>query len=164
MDPGDEQILGDVETYGWHMITVPADDHGPGFTYTIGLFKSYGHPEIILFGLPNEVMQGVVATAADLVRGGAKFLADTRTSEVLNGYDCVFKAVRPEHYREHLGYAMWYYRRIELDAFPALQCVWPDRAGFFPWDAGFHAANLVLQPALYAPGAVGERAVGGDAG
>jgi hypothetical protein len=34
-------LVDDVRTYGWHVITVPVDEHGPGFTYSIGLFKSY---------------------------------------------------------------------------------------------------------------------------
>ena len=55
------------------MISVPADEHGPGFTYTIGLYKSYAHPELILFGLATADMQRILDVAVTLIKGGRVF-------------------------------------------------------------------------------------------
>jgi len=148
-DPAEDKLLSDVSEYGWHMLTIPADDHGPGFTYTVGLFHSYAHPEVIVFGLPNQVMQRVVDVVATLVKGGQQFKSGDQTDDVLNGYSCAFRTVLRAHYRDHLGYAMWYYRRKGHAEFPALQCLWPDKDHHFPWDSECDAGISALQPALY---------------
>ena len=151
MDPADAKLLADVEQFGWHMITVSEDDQGPGFTYTIGLFYSYSHPEVIVFGLPNQAMQGVVDCIAGLVKGGVRFGDGDESDEVLDGYVCTFRRVLPAHYPAHLGYAKWFYKSRE---FPAIQCVWPDKAGHFPWQAECEPGIVRLQPALYEPAAL----------
>jgi len=56
MNGGDAQVPADIETYGWHVIEVPEDDEGPGFAFTIGLFRRFEHPELIVFGLPMNTM------------------------------------------------------------------------------------------------------------
>lgn len=151
MGAAEAKILSDVETYGWHMITVAEDREGPGFTYSIGLFKSYGHPEVIVQGLPIEVMQRIVDAIAALVKGGATFHDGDETTDVLENCACTFRAVRPERYREHFGCAMWFYKET---GFPALQCVWPDNQGRYPWNQRCQEGIRKLQPALYEPPAV----------
>jgi hypothetical protein len=130
MDAADAKLLADVKQHGWHMITVSEDDEGPGFTYTIGLFHTYQHPEVIVFGLPNRVMQGVVDCVAGLVKGGAQFADGEQSDRIINSYACIFRTVLQEHYAAHFGYANWFYKPKH---FPAVQCVWPDKAGRFPW-------------------------------
>jgi len=149
MDATESKIVSDVATVGWHMISVPADEHGPGFTYTIGLIKSYSHPEVIIFGLANEVMQRVVAVVATLVKGGRAFVNGDVTDEVLENYVCAFRTVRRAHYEDHLGYAMWFNRTVKREEFQTLQCVWPDRNRRFPWESECEEAIRRLQPALY---------------
>lgn len=34
---GIERVVDDVLTYGWHVVMVPEDEHGPGWAFTIGL-------------------------------------------------------------------------------------------------------------------------------
>lgn len=48
-------ILADIEKFGCHVALFEKDNYLPGFAYTIGLYKTYGHPEIICFGLKTEV-------------------------------------------------------------------------------------------------------------
>lgn len=145
-DAAAAKLLSDVQTYGWHMITVPEDEVGPGFTYSIGLFKSYGHPEVIVFGLPNDVMRSVVDTVASIVKSGQVFADGHESADVLDGYSSVFRAVRPEHYKEYFGYAIWFYAGT---TFPALQCVWPDNEHRYPWQSECQESIRRLQPALF---------------
>ena len=35
-DAGDVKLLEDVHRHGWHIVAVPADHHGPGFSFTVG--------------------------------------------------------------------------------------------------------------------------------
>jgi hypothetical protein len=148
-DPSEEKVFSDIATHGWHMISVPADEHGPGFTYTIGLYKSHAHPELIIFGLPTVEMQRILDVAVTLIKGGRVFRHGEQTEDVLNGYACAFRDVRRECYADHLGYAMWFYRTQQVESFPAQQCVWPDKDNHFPWQRECGEAIRQLQPSLY---------------
>jgi hypothetical protein len=59
-----------------------------------------------------------------------------------------FRRVLKRHYREYLGYARWFYQG---DAFPALQCVWPDKAYRYPWHRHASEPFRQRQPVLYDP-------------
>jgi hypothetical protein len=54
MTGGDAEMQADIATYGWHVIKVFEDDEGPSFAFTIGLYKRFGHPELVVFGLPLD--------------------------------------------------------------------------------------------------------------
>jgi len=51
LDEGDKQLLSDVQTYGWHVLIIEEDDEGPGYGFSVGLFHTFGHPEVVVFGL-----------------------------------------------------------------------------------------------------------------
>jgi hypothetical protein len=91
-------------------------------------------------------MQGIVDTIASLVKSGRSFQDGDETSDVLEGYPCTLRTVRPEHYRDHVGYAMWFYKGA---SFPVLQCVWPDNGRRYPWHEDCQDGIRRLQPALY---------------
>ena len=59
-----------------------------------------------------------------------------------------FRRMAPRHVREYLGYAIWFHGGVR---FPALQCIWADPEGRFPWDAWFPREARGLQPTLYEP-------------
>ena len=130
----DEKAKSDVEELGWHVIKVAEDAAGPGFAFTIGLTHNFGHPELIVFGLPPDVMHQILNLAGDNIRACAeKFESGMKTTELLEGYPCCFIEFPKSSYHEFLGYAIWFYKGEEFDV---LQCVWPDKAGRFPWEAG----------------------------
>jgi hypothetical protein len=143
----DEQVVHDVEKYGWHVIHVMADAEGPSFAYTIGLTERYGHPEIIVFGLPSTVTHPVLNQIGEAVKSGQRFDPGSASDAFLEGHACHFVAFPRAQYRAFLGYALWFY---DGDGFPAVQCVWPDRAGRFPWSGSMEADLKALQP-VFAP-------------
>ena len=49
-----------IEKFGLQVIMVNATDYSPSFAYSIGLYKTYNHPEIICFGLPNDLGHGII--------------------------------------------------------------------------------------------------------
>ena len=130
LDDDERKIVEDVESVGWHVIAIEEDEEGPGFAYTIGLHHSFGHPEVIVFGLRTETLFQIVNTIGEAVKDGTKFEADHESGDVLNDYLVHFRAIDRRHYNEYLGYAQWFYNG---DGFPALQCVWPDSEGHYPW-------------------------------
>src|SRR5437868_12056075 len=122
-DDHDRQLLADVEKHGWHVIRVKEDEEGPAFAYSVGLHRSFGHPEVIVFGLPLRVMHQIVNAVGEEVRSGERFEHLDESGEILEGYHVAFRTVERRQYADYLGYALWFYRG---DGFPALQCLWPD--------------------------------------
>jgi hypothetical protein len=53
---------------------IPAGDRHdePAFAYTTGLYKTFGHPELICFGLRHEVMHGMLNICGDRVKAGER--------------------------------------------------------------------------------------------
>jgi len=141
----DEKVIADVAEFGWHVVKVAEDANGPGFAFTIGLTKTFGHPEVIIFGLPLETMHVVLNNVGAIVREGTPLRPGRVTEDVLEGYACEVVRVPSAAYREFFGYARWFYKG---DSFEALQCVWPDRNGRFPWDQDVIDAVKACQPLL----------------
>ncbi len=142
-DERDRKLLADVEQHGWHVIGIEADDEGPGFAYSIGLFRTFSHPEIVVFGLPVKVMHPIINGIGEQVRNGSSFEHLDEASEVLEGYSVCFRNVERKHYKEFLGYARWFYQG---DDFPVLQCVWPDKQHRYPWHPDFNENLAGQQP------------------
>jgi hypothetical protein len=130
-DDSDEQrLIDDVEQFGWHVIGIEADPEVPGFAYSVGMFHTLDHPEIIIFGLKDaKTMMQIINAIGDEVRKGTNFQYWYESDQILDGYSCVFRTVPKEVYPEYLGYAMWYYRP---ESVPFLQCIWPDNQGRYP--------------------------------
>lgn len=141
----ERKILDDVEQHGLHIVTVPEDEEGPGFAFSVGLWENFEHPEVILFGLPPDVAIDLLNGLADEVDDGKQFVDGTKHDGLLANYPVRFVAVPREQYRDFLGTARWAY---ESDDFPAVQLVWPDKQGRWPWDAGVREAFRELQPVL----------------
>jgi uncharacterized protein DUF4262 len=46
LDDHERKAVADVKKHGWHVLKVLEDDRGPAFAYTVGLYHSFGHPEL----------------------------------------------------------------------------------------------------------------------
>jgi hypothetical protein len=145
MTGGDEQMRADIATYGWHVIKVFEDDEGPAFAFTIGLYRRFEHPELIVFGLPLDTMHLMLNGAGEAVRAGRSYVAGQDYEDILEGYSCTFRPVPTRLYEEYLGSARGYY---ESDEFPAMQLIWPDREHRYPWAAPPDAWIRRAQPVL----------------
>ena len=126
------------------MNVLPEADHSP-HSYSIGLFASFEHPEIVITGLPGDRAHKFINNIADEIKGGATFEADCRYGHLIEGYDVAFVRVRHDVYPEYFGRAIDYYADI---AFPVVQMVWPDRHQHFPWQPECEAEIRKLQPVL----------------
>src|SRR5947209_11847293 len=72
-DEHDRKLLGDVARHGWHVIGVEEDEEGPAFAYSIGLYRTFGHPEVIVLGLPVRVLHRIINAVGEEVRSGERF-------------------------------------------------------------------------------------------
>jgi hypothetical protein len=128
-DAADHGVIENVKKFGWSVTGVPADENGPGWSYTIGRWHSLGEPELAMFGLDLRVMQSCLN-----ILGHRDGLADGQShDDVVNGYPVRLRTVEPDWYRAFFGQAIWFYRRPPI---PFLEVVWPNRDGAFPWDDG----------------------------
>lgn len=144
-----DKIKNDVREHGMHIIGVMGDASGPPFSYSIGLYANYKHPEIIICGMDQQTAHTVInCCIGDLIKEGKVFSDGQTSSELLQGYDCAFREVSVVHYQEYLGQAQWFYQG---NAFPCLQCFWPDEQGKFPWDEDADSDCKELQPLLFNP-------------
>ncbi len=148
IDDSDRKLLTDVERVGWHIVGIYDDEEGPGYAFSVGLFHTFGHPEIIVFGLPQETAGRIINIIGIQVQGGKRFKANDLSNDVAEGLPVVFKMVPKDSYRQYIGYALWFYRSFD---FPVLQCVWPDKAGLFAWQDGYDHGFDQLQPILANP-------------
>ncbi|WP_111672321.1 DUF4262 domain-containing protein [Algoriphagus litoralis] len=141
-----QAILENIERYGCHLALLEADSYLPAFVYSIGLFKKFGHPELICFGLKTDVMASILNIACDLIKSGETLTTNRLYSEFLEGYQIQFIPVDKDFYPNYVGYGGWFYGNT-FD-FPLLQLVWPDKQQRFPWDQDFNSNWKFSQPLL----------------
>ena len=66
LDAQERKALEDVQQHGLHLVHVLPNGDTPGWTYSIGLWHNYRHPELVVFGLSREVCHEVLNHAASL--------------------------------------------------------------------------------------------------
>lgn len=125
------RVNDNIDRYGWHVQHVPGDPTLPSLSYTVGLAK-WGHPEIVVLGLQMTVAQSLLNTLGDRVRAGSRLEAGQRLGDVVPSYVCALVAVADTRL---LTVANAIYRG-DGPPVAALQLVWPDPSGRFPWQPG----------------------------
>ena len=145
MDERVGELAADVATHGWIVMRISADSPGPDFAYSIGLVRTYGHPEIIIVGLPMDVAHQIINDVGAAVRDGTRFKAGETSDAFFNGYDVTFRAVPEYQYGAYLGWGRRFYGNSE---FPVLQLVYPDPDGRWPWQEAVTPEFRELQPVL----------------
>jgi hypothetical protein len=135
-DPGERKVLDDIAKYGWHCVNILEEADQPPWSFTIGLFESWKHPELVIFGLKRDIAHEILnIVAADLAAGKSPDLSRPN-DDLAEGYSCMFLEVPKASYRKYVGFACWYYRG---NNFPLYQIAWPSKEGAFPWEA--HASD-----------------------
>jgi hypothetical protein len=113
---------------------VSGNSPAPDFGFTIGLFATHDHPEIVVVGLGREMVSWLLTHIAEQVRDGRRFDDVREFDRVLeNQYGCRFRALSRKLRLDHLGTAIWFYQGT---AFPALQAFVPDVNRRYRWEEG----------------------------
>lgn len=142
----DRKVIYDINTHGWHVTIVLPDGANPGWAYSIGLFHTFRHPEILVFGLDGDLMHQLINHVGREARRGARIEPEQEYGDIIERYRCMFRPVNTSWYPHVLCYATWFYKG---SAFPALQLFWPDKAQRYPWDPNFESRFLGDQPLLF---------------
>lgn len=141
----EKRILSDVEEHGFHVALFNGDGYSPSFAYTIGLFKTYGYPELICFGLTLDLLHSVLWSGKRLLDKQSAPDESVGYPNFLEGFNVRFVKVDKVRYPDYFGYAGWFYDSWD---FPAMQIVWPDKQALFPWKEGFNPDWKFSQPLL----------------
>jgi hypothetical protein len=148
LDAADLRLLADVSQRGFHVLLVEPGSDAPSYALSVGLFRSFDHPEVAVFGLPPELLTGAIERVGERVRAGARFEHGAIAEGLVPGRLAAFRTVAPRRYPAYLGYAVWYHGG---PFFPALQCIWSDGEGRFPWAPWFPREARDAQPVLFEP-------------
>lgn len=134
-----------IEKYGLVVNQIEATEYLPSFAYSIGLWETYKHPEIICFGLSIELMHEIINDVAALIKDGQTIVAGEVNTEIFKDARAAFLPVDKRNIADYFNPAISYYN---TDDFPALQLVWADEADLLPWETGFDKSLIHYQPLL----------------
>lgn len=149
----EQDIVSDVREHGCHIafVTDPAREI-PDFAYSVGFPETVGQPEVIVFGLPREVMAFMINEAWRQCRAGLQLENGLEVSGLLDGHHCVVGVIpAPNITANYFRAAMWFHHFSTGGPLTdACQIIWPGvEDGLFPWQDG--CADIVrnLQPCLF---------------
>jgi len=73
-DKHELKAIEDIRNHGVHILHV-FDEKGeaPEFSYTVGLWHTYGHPEILISGLKESLRQSLLNHLNRLIAKGREF-------------------------------------------------------------------------------------------
>ena len=140
-----DQTKSNIEKYGLTVIILEATEYLPAFAYSIGLWKTFNHPEIICLGLTTKNLHALINDVAELVKQGQIIKSNKIYDNFFNNSDTQFVKVDKSYLTHYFGSAINYYNP---EQFPALQFVWTDRKNKYPWDIDFEEEFKYRQPLL----------------
>jgi hypothetical protein len=140
-----EQTKLNITKFGLQIIMVTSTNYSPSFAYSIGLTKTYNHPEIICFGLPNDLAHEIINDVAEIVKNGEIIESGKDYSKIFKNSRATFLKVDKRNISDYFGSGLNYY---ENEEFNVLQLVWTDRNDKFPWEENFEEEFLYKQPLL----------------
>ncbi|HEX2900153.1 MAG TPA: DUF4262 domain-containing protein [Bacteroidia bacterium] len=142
----EERIKSNVKKFGCHIVIIESEGYGPSFAYTIGLWETYQHAELIMFGLKPEVMAEILNEFKAEIAKGKQYLQNEKYLGFIERFEVQMLAVQKENYPDYLGYAGWYYDQTWN--FPVLQILFPDHSNRWPWEEQCDPQLKYIQPLL----------------
>jgi hypothetical protein len=148
-NPIQARIARDIGRVGWTVLAVMPTENQPvdPFAYTVGLWRTFDHPELIITGMSGENSHAVIADLiARFPEKGEKLEArhyEKLFVGVKGDYDGCLREVSDANRDSMMKGAL---RWNAYEYFPALQIIWPDTVGVFPWEDGYD--RRFIQPIL----------------
>lgn len=99
-------VLAAIATQGYHVVHVlePREGEPTDLTYTVGLWATFGQPEVLVAGPRAEIRAAVVGAVVEACRVGMHLQADERI-RLSSGHDALLVTAEPAR----LPWATWYY-------------------------------------------------------
>jgi len=84
-DESDRKLLTSVKNVGWHVLNIYADETGPEYSFSVGLFYTFGAPEVLVMGLKHEIAHRLINEVGAHLATGKRFQEFERSSDLVNG-------------------------------------------------------------------------------
>ncbi len=141
-------ILAQVGSAGWAVPGVPGDGSTPPWAYSIGLWASYGHPDIAVFGRPLTHLAVIAKTLCKRVADEDFLSAGAEIDDVCRSR-LAMRDIHPSWRLTTLFHASDQFHGYIRP--PMFQVAWADRDGNLPWERRFEPALANAQPMLWLP-------------
>jgi Domain of unknown function (DUF4262) len=152
-DDLERQVVHNIAEFGWHCVNIIEDDGHPPWSFTIGLYETWEHPELIIIGRSRATSHAMLKDLADHIELNDPPDLTDPNGHLLLGMRCHLLEVNPRYYSDYIGFALWFYRKRR---FPLCQIIWPDRDGLYPWHPRAPETFKEWQPVLGNPCAASE--------
>jgi hypothetical protein len=142
----DKRIANDIATYGCHVISVfdPEDKH-PAFSYSVGIQKTSGFPEVIVIGVRSDLGHAMINEYNDQISKGVRFKRGVQYEGFLEGFNIYVEPAKPELLSEYtLGCDRFY----KAEPYSAVQLIYPTISGVWPWQKSASKWFQANQPIL----------------
>jgi Domain of unknown function (DUF4262) len=142
-------VHGAVERDGWALVHKLRIGRTPACGHTIGLSARFDHPELVVVGLDQLAMFGLLGELAPAVTRGERFDALPEGRFVVRGHPFRVVPVHLEQWWTDRFELWWdYYGSGVLPPPRALQVLWPDPWDRLPGDPEIEPRVRRLQPRL----------------
>jgi Domain of unknown function (DUF4262) len=138
-------VLSNINEFGWHCVNIVEDDGCPPWSFTIGLYETWEHPELIIIGRSRATSHAMLKTLADDIELNDPPELTDPNGHLLLGMKCHFIEVNARYFSDYVGFALWFYRKCR---FPLHQIVWRNADGLYPWDENAPSTFKEWQPLL----------------
>lgn len=136
-----------VQEHGFAIVPVKGNGKDiPGYIYSVGLGQKFGHPELVILGLPDDLIQELVTNIIAQLNKGAMFEDGKVYPGMFSEFAVGFLTIKDEFKSTIMDATAAFYGANQFDA---MQVVWPDPQGYFPWEQEFDERFAHYQPALY---------------
>lgn len=139
------QVVENIREYGTHVTGVGAGDGEPTFAYTTGLSAHDGHPEFVIYGLDMRIAQKLLNDLSATVLDGTERYGHGDWVDRLVANGIAVRLITVTDSSTDLTVANALFREDGAPPVPALQVVFPDKGGLWPWQAGSSVAALPVK-------------------
>lgn len=141
-------ITAQIGEHGWAVSGIYGDGPLPPWAYSVGMWLTCQSAELIACGIPARNAAGIINAIGSRIADGDQIGPD----DVLTDICPAPLMVRPVD----LSWRMTSLFALSDEFYgfvrpPYLQVVWADPNGRFPWEPGFQADFLGMQPLLWLP-------------
>ena len=134
-----------IDKYGLSVVKIESKEYLNSFAYSVGLTKTFKHPEIICFGLRTELLHQLINDVAEIIKEEGNLNPNKEYDNVFENSRAKFLQIDKRNIEDYFGVAIKYFGKIEING---MQLIWTDRNNKFPWEDGFEEEFKFKQPLL----------------
>jgi hypothetical protein len=157
-DDGDRKIFRHILEQGFQSICIQPEEGVDGYSFTVGLYLNFLHPEILMMGVSDDLAHAGFWRILNLIEAGTLLKPGDERADIFNlSHPVRFVPVDQKYYLDYVGYAHWFYRSlffkppVVVQKFPILQAIWADKDGYYPDDPYCDATARRVQTLVEIP-------------